>query len=174
MLSEKNIRRPNTVEPVETENRDAYQRLDVLPKVLTARSSCVKPLTGRLYLYGGRIRTSANHFLSILWETLTNLATALAGSVVFLPALIVRRALSILFANSLELVASLSLSLGRLALDVARMAISPAHRFTSAFNKQLLFPMIKRIKEDDAAALLAFGALASLVVAVLVVQQLPR
>jgi len=110
-------------------------------------------LKGRLNRYGSRAWRSAGAFLITLRETVTHIGTALAGSIVLLPVVILVRGIHVLL---FTLAKTLVLSLFRAVCDLLQMVIKPLYLAFSTFNKRVLFPLLKRIREDDAFALAAF------------------
>lgn len=121
----------------------------------------------RLSEYGNRVLMSGRHFLQVAQETISNIGTALAGSIVFLPLLIVARAVQVLANGILEIIKPLLLSIIRALFDALRAILWPLHEAFTSFNKTILFPLIKRIREDDTTALIAFGVLIIVVVGII-------
>jgi hypothetical protein len=117
----------------------------------------------RLSEYGNRVLGSGRRFIEVASETLSNIGTAIAGSIVFLPLLIVVRGFSVLANGVIQIFKPMLLSLVRALLDGLRTLMWPLHELFINFNKRILFPIIKRIKEDDVAALVAFVALVAVV-----------
>ena len=108
---------------------------------------------GRLNRYGSRAFRSAGAFLITLRETVTHIGTALAGSIILLPVVILVRGIHVLL---FTLAKTLILSLFRAVFDLLQIVIKPLYLTFSTFNKRVLFPLLKRIREDDTFALAAF------------------
>lgn len=126
-----------------------------------------KRLRYRLNEYGNRVLASGSKFLQATQEALSNIGTALAGSIILLPLVIVARGVSVLSHGLLDLIKPLILSTIRLFFETLHAVIAPVRTAFGNFNKYTLFPLLKRIREDDAAALVAFVvliAMAALVV----------
>ena len=121
--------------------------------------SRMKRLQARLGRYGNRVLQAGRHFIVTLTETVGHIGTALAGSIVLLPVVIIVRGVSVLADAFLSTIKPLLLSFFRAIFEVLRALIWPLHEVFMGFNKQILFPLIKRIKEDDVAALVALAVL---------------
>jgi hypothetical protein len=125
-------------------------------------------LKHRLGLYGNRVLTSGSHLWITFSDTLTQIAAALAGSIVLLPVVILARGMYVLLNTVFSLFKPLILSLVRGVFDLLRGIIWPFHTAFLMFNKRLLFPILKAVKEDDTVALVAFGVLIAVVVGIVV------
>lgn len=123
----------------------------------------------RLSDYGNRVLGSGKRLIQVVAETLGNIGTAIVGSIVFLPFLIIGRGVSVLTHNLLAFIKPLILSLLRGILDLICGIFWPFHEAFTGFNKRVLYPAIKRVREDDTAALVAFGLLIVIIVVVIVV-----
>lgn len=110
----------------------------------------------RLSEYGNRVLASGRRLVETASETITNIGTALAGSIILLPLVILVRGVSVLSHSFLDLVKSMLLSILRALFEAMRVILLPFHKIFVGFNKNVLFPAIKRIREDDTAALIAF------------------
>jgi hypothetical protein len=117
----------------------------------------------RLSRYSNRVLSSAERLFQVLVETGHNIWTALTGSIVLLPAVILVRGVKVLSKNVVALIKPIILSLFRAIFDALRGLIWPVHEVFYGFNKRVLFPLLKRIREDDTAALVAFALLLVLV-----------
>lgn len=126
-------------------------------------STRIKRLKYRLSTYGNRVLESGKQLITSFTETIANIATALAGSIILLPVVIIVRGVSVLMNNFFGMFKPFILSLFRVLLDVLRGLIWPLREAFTHFNKDVLFPLMKRIKEDDTAALVAFGVLVLLI-----------
>ena len=122
-----------------------------------------KRLRYRLTQYGNRVFSSGSKFLQAAREGLSNIGTALAGSIILLPLVIAARGVSVLSHGLLDLIKPLILSTIRLFFEALHAVIAPIRTAFGNFNKYTLFPLLKRIREDDTAALVAFGALIAFV-----------
>jgi hypothetical protein len=118
----------------------------------------------RLRRYGNHILQAAQHFNHVLLETVSNMATALAGTIIMLPVVIVIRFVQVALDTIFNSIKPLILSLLRAFIDGLRVVISPIHRAFRWYNKDVLKPLLKQIREDDIAALFAFGILMVIVI----------
>lgn len=118
-----------------------------------------KGLRYRLNHYGNRVLNSGSKFLRAADEAIRNIGTALAGSIILLPLVIVARAVPVLSHGLLDLIKPLILSTIRLCFETLHAIIAPVRTAFVNFNKYVLFPLLKRIREDDLTALIAFAVL---------------
>ena len=117
-----------------------------------------KPLTGlrgRLLNYGNRVLASGSKFGHSTIEAVRNVATALAGSIILLPVVIIVRGVWVLSRNLVDWVKGVILSIIRLFFEVLNAIVSPVRIVFGNFNKHVLFPLLKHIREDDTAAVIA-------------------
>lgn len=148
------------------EERQPVQMDELLQTNLEGAESDVrahKRLRYRLTAYGNRVLASGSKFLQAAQEALSNIGTALAGSIILLPLVIVARGVSVLSHGLLDLIKPLILSTIRLFFETLHAVIAPVRTAFGNFNKYTLFPLLKRIREDDAAAVVAFLVLIALV-----------
>lgn len=122
------------------------------------------PTQGRLARYGSQALSAVRYFAHIFFETLSNMGTALAGSIIMLPVVIVIRAIQVVLGNFFESLKTLLLSILRALFDGLRYLISPLHEAFSWYNQQILKPLLKQIQEDDTTALVAFGVLVLIII----------
>lgn len=145
-----------------------HESVDVQPETLlepeASEQQNQKGLRYRLSRYGNRVLVSAERFLTAAVEAARNIGTALAGSIILLPLVIVARGVSVLSHGLLDLIKPLVLSTVRLFFEVLHGVIAPVRNLFLNFNKYVLFPLLKRIREDDAAALIAFVVLIAVIV----------
>ena len=97
---------------------------------------------GRLSHYGSQALLAVRHFVHIFIETLNHIWTALAGSIIMLPVVIVVRAIQVVLGNFFGSLKSLLLSLLRALFDGLRYLISPLHEAFSWYNQQVLKPVV--------------------------------
>ena len=120
----------------------------------------------RLRRYGNQILQAVQHFNHVLRETVSNMATALAGTIIMLPVVIMVRFVQVVLDTVFNSIRPLILSLLRAFIDGLRMVISPIHRAFLWYNQDVLKPMLKQIREDDITALVAFGSMIAIAVGV--------
>ncbi|HVO70357.1 MAG TPA: hypothetical protein VMT24_09945 [Aggregatilineaceae bacterium] len=109
----------------------------------------------RLGRYGNRVLGSATYFFVTFWHMLVNVATALAGSIVLLPIVILVRGLAVLLSTVFSLAKSTVLSLFRAIFDVLSVPVRVLNDLFHGFNKRVLYPLLKAIREEDTAAVVA-------------------
>ena len=151
---------------VEVEREELVEPDAPLPMGKLTRMGQLKQKLG---LYGNRVLTSGKHLWMTFSDTLTQIAAALAGSIVLLPVVIVGRGMYVLLNTVFSLFKPLILSLVRGVFDLLRGILWPLHTAFLTFNKQVLFPILKAVKEDDTVALVSFGVLVALIVAIVMV-----
>lgn len=122
--------------------------------------------------YGIHVLDSVQHLVVTIRDAIANIVTALAGSVLLLPVTIVVRGTSVLMSTLLSSVKDLFLSLARVIFEVVRLPFHGLTRLFQTFNKRLLFPVLKRVKEDDTFAVVALLLLALAIVVIYVVLSL--
>ena len=116
--------------------------------------------------YGHRVLNSAERLIIALRDSIVNVGTALAGSIVLLPFTIVARGLYVLLRTLLTSGKDLVLSIARLIFEVLRLPFHGLARLFRAFNQHFLFPMLKRVREDDTFAVVALVLLCVSVAAI--------
>ncbi len=121
-----------------------------------------RSLRYRLSHYGNRALASIGKFLAATIEAFQNIGTALAGSIILLPLVIMARGISVLAKGLINFGKPLMLSIIRLFFETLHAVIAPIRSVFGNFNKYVLFPMLKRIREDDIAAGIAFVVLLAL------------
>lgn len=123
----------------------------------------------QLSRYGNRSLESARRLVITCRDTLVHIGTALAGSIILLPIIIIVRGVSVVFDVLLSSIKPLLLSLLRGIFDLLRAIIQPLYALFYGFNKQVLFPLMKRIKEDNTTAFIAFVVLIVVTVGIFLV-----
>jgi hypothetical protein len=93
----------------------------------------------RLRKYGMRLFESFDRFMTVFWTTVINVGTALAGSILVLPVLVMIRGLSVLLANFVETFVSAVRSLMRIMLDGGHFILWHLQQPIEAFNTRLLY-----------------------------------
>lgn len=131
--------------------------------ITVEKRSRMTAFKARLSRYGNRVLESARRLNTTVTETVTNIGTALAGSIVFLPLVILARGFEVISNTLFSSIKPLILSLFRLVFDLLRGILWPVHEVFVSFNKYFLFPVLKRVQEDDTAALVAFVVLVALI-----------
>ena len=134
---------------------------------IQGRSRRVAAMRERLGRYGNRVLGSAKRFFVTIWHMLLNIGTAIAGSIVLLPFVILVRGLDVLLSTVFSLAKSAVFSLFRAIFDLLCIPVRAVNEVFHRFNKQVLYPAIKQIREDDTSAVIAFVALLSVVGAVI-------
>lgn len=125
-------------------------------------------LKNRLKHYGNRVLASAQHLFIVLRDTVTHIATALAGSILLLPVVVIVRGTYVLTRSIFAYGKDIVLSLLRAIFEVLVVPVQAIYKVFYAFNKQVLFPLLKRIREDDTFAVIAFLMLVGVAIAVFV------
>ncbi len=144
-LSAKNV----SVEPEEL----------IEPDAAPSNSTRLQAIRSHLSHYGNRALQSARFLATAVRDTIVHISTALAGSIVLLPVLIIVRGLYVLLHTLLNSAKDIVLSLARAVFDLVRVPLQAVSGFLNTFNKRLLFPVLKRVREDDTFAVIALAVL---------------
>ncbi len=133
-------------------------------EVIKGKPSRLTILQSQLSRYGNRSLESAKRLVITCRDTIVHIGTALAGSIILLPLIIIVRGVSVVFGVLLSSIKPLLLSLLRGVFDLLQAIIQPLYALFYGFNKQVLFPLMNRIKEDNTIAFIAFVVLIVVVV----------
>ena len=137
---------------------------DVEPKTKTPTRFQAFKL--RLSHYGNRVLDSAHHFVSAIGDAVVHIITAMAGSIILLPLIVLVRGTYVLLRTVFTSGKDIVLSLARALLDLLRLPFQAAAKLFSTFNKEILLPLLKKAKEDDTFAVIAMVMLIATFVAV--------
>lgn len=156
-----------TAKNVEVEPEQLIEPEDKTPAEV--RPGRLRAVRAYLSHYGNRALGSAQHFFVTFREAIVHIGTALAGSVVVLPLIILARGPYVLLRTVFTSARDIVLSLVHAVFDVLRLPFQVLYSLFSTFNKKVLFPALKRIKEDDTFAVIAFVVLVGVALIVYVV-----
>ncbi len=135
----------------------------------TRSPSRIQAFKLRLSHYGNRALGSGHSLAIAVRDTFVHVSTALAGSVILLPVVILVRGLYVLLRTALTSAKDILLSVARAVFDVLRVPFQTVSSLFYAFNKRCLFPILKRVREDDTFAVIALALLVAAGIAVYVV-----
>ncbi len=136
------------------------------PDVEPKDSTRFQAFKAHLHHYGNRALASASYCVVAVRDAVVHLSTALAGTIVLLPLVILVRGLYVLLRSILTSAKDIVLSVARAIFDVVRLPFQVVSAMFSRFNKQVLFPTLKRVKEDDTFAVIGLIVLVAAGIAV--------